>query len=481
MTKSALPSAALPRVRRACLLAAALLLAGCATYTPVPVDPAVTAAAIDSRSLDDPRLQAFMAGMSPDAQAGAPRDLSGLTLAALYFQPDLEIARAKLATAEAAVITAGQRPNPRLGLGPTLHSTLLDSSAWTVGLVVDFVIETFGKRGYRVDLAQDLAEAARLDLSTAAWQVRGRVRTALLAVWAAETRRELTVRRLNLQQQLVDLLERRFSVGEVSALDVTRERIALQQVNLAAHDTDRQTAVARAQLATAIGLPAHALDRRALSFEALDNPVELSLEVAAGALRREALRGRTDIQGLLAEYEAAQAALQLQVASQYPDLTLGPGYTFDQGDNEYALGLGAELPILHQNQGPIAEATARRGEAAARLVGLQARIVGDIDHGLAAYRSAAQTLATADALKAGGERRRQQIERSYRTGDLDRSAVVTAELEAAAIDLARFEVVVQQREALGLLEDALQRPLFDPRAALFMPRGLDRAVIAPES
>ena len=65
--------------------------------------------------------------------------------------------------------------------------------------------------------------------------------------------------------------------------------------------------------------------------------------------------------------------LRLEIARQYPDLHLNPGYEFDQADSKWALGLSIELPLLNQNQGPIAEAEARRLESAARFESLQAR------------------------------------------------------------------------------------------------------------
>ena len=59
---------------------------------------------------------------------------------------------------------------------------------------------------------------------------------------------------------------------------------------------------------------------------------------------------------MLAEYQASQSALQLEIARQYPDVQLGPGYEFDQGDNKWMLGLGVTLPVFNQNQGAIAAA-----------------------------------------------------------------------------------------------------------------------------
>jgi outer membrane protein TolC len=103
------------------------------------------------------------------------------------------------------------------------------------------------------------------------------------------------------------------------------------------------------------------------------------------------LQGRSDIQSALAEYAAAEADLQLQIAKQYPDVHLSPGYQYDQGDNKWSLGVTFELPLLNQNQGPIAEARARRLESAARFTELQAKVIGEIDRASAAYPRRART------------------------------------------------------------------------------------------
>ena len=88
--------------------------------------------------------------------------------------------------------------------------------------------------------------------------------------------------------------------------------------------------------------------------------------------------------------------------------------------------------------------------------------MGAIDQAAAAYRTAAQSLATGDALLADEQRRERQIADLFRAGQIDRPTLVTAALEVAATALLRFDVVLQQRQALGALEDALQQPLFDP-------------------
>jgi cobalt-zinc-cadmium efflux system outer membrane protein len=258
------------------------VLPACAVYQAQPISAAANVRALDARTLHDRRLQEFIEAslsLSGEPVHAGLWDLSTLSLAALYFHPDLDIARAKLAGAEAGVITARERPNPALSLTNVFGQAAVVGAATpagaapiTVGPVIDFVLETFGKRKYRTAQAEHLAESARWALATAGWQVRGRVRAALLDLWAARERLALTHRRLDLQDQLVGLLDRRFAVGEASSLDVSRERINRAQITFAIRDLERAAADARVQLATAIGIPVHALEGGDVSLSAFDQP-----------------------------------------------------------------------------------------------------------------------------------------------------------------------------------------------------------------
>jgi cobalt-zinc-cadmium efflux system outer membrane protein len=458
---------------RALLLVAGMLLSGCVSYQPEPISPAANALALDSRSLNDLRLRQFVAlALNPDAEPAVEPtwDLTSLTLAALYYHPDLELAHAKLAEAQAAVVTAGERPNPVLnftniiGQGVVPLAIPVGAAPLTIGPVIDFVLDSFGRREARTAQAQRLADAARFDLETAGWQVRGRVRTALLALWAAQRRLALTRQRLELEDQLVQLLEQRLAAGEASSLDVSRERINRSELTLALDDLEQSADESRVELATSIGIPVRALDGVNLGMNAFDHPP--SIAAGSGGWRREALTERADIQASLADYGAAQAALGLAVANQYPNLILSPGYTYEYGINQYELNLNTTLPIFNQNQGQIAEALAKRQEAAATFTALQEQVIGAIDEAAIAYRRSTQTLAGANALLADVQHRATEMERSFRAGQVDRPTLVTAQVEAAATALAQFDAVVRQRQALGRLEDALQRSLYGPNVIL---------------
>src|SRR5207249_2670968 len=178
-------------------------------------------------------------------------DFEMLTLAAFFFHPELEVARAEWNQASAQIITAGARPNPTIAVTPEYDFTpSAGLSPWLPAVQFDFPIETAGKRGHRIAIAESL------------------------------------------------------------------------------------------------GLPAQSLAGITFDLNSVVPAADRLPFLTSAEARRRALTGRTDILMALAEYAAAQAALQVEVARQYPDVHLGTGYQWDQGDNKWSIGLGTEIPLL---------------------------------------------------------------------------------------------------------------------------------------
>jgi outer membrane protein TolC len=439
-----------------------LLTAGCARFQPQPILPDHTAAAFGSRSLTNADLQAFL---ETNHVAGPwPRrswDIGALTLAAFYYQPALAEARAQWVSARAGRITAGERPNPTVGFTPTYDTTT--TPPWILGLTWDIPIETAGKRGKRIAEAGHLSEAARWNFVSAAWQTRSHVRAALLNLYAARETGALLTRQESAQSNVVRLLEGQFAAGGVSSYEVTQARVTLGTTRLARQDAAGQHGQARVQLAAALGLPLRALDDVPLSFAGLDRfPPDLTVP----EVRREAILNRADVCGALAEYAASQSALQLEIAKQYPDLHLGPGYELDQTDNKWSLGVTLELPVLNHNQGPVAEAKAKRAEAAAHFLTVQTAAIAEIDSALAGYNAALQKTATVAALQDDLQRQLDSVRAQAQAGEAEPLTLANAEAEYAAAAQNQLDAVVKAQTALSQLEDAVQSPLTLPPETL---------------
>ena len=419
----------------AALALGALALGGCVSYHAAPLTAEQGAAELQGRTL-----------------GGGTWDRERLATAALKMHPDMEIARAKLATAQAAVITAGARPNPTLAFDATNISRLLGgASPWTNGFTLDVPIETAGKRGQRVAQAQALVNAAALNLSTAGVNVVSRVRKSLFALFAAQQREGLLATQQADQEETVKLFDARIAAGEISRVETLQARLQFNQSRLLSRDAQKQKAEARATLAAALGVSVHALDKVTLSFAGLEN---LPPPPSERTLRRNAVVERTDVLAVLAEYAAAEAALRLEIAKQWPDLHLGPGYAFDQGQNKWTIGFNVELPLLDQHRGPIAEALAKRREAAAAFNAIQAKALGELELALASYRGALTKLDTANQLLASQEKQHRSMEALFKAGENDRLTMVSAQVELQAARLSRLDALFGAQQALNALEDA---------------------------
>jgi len=444
------------RTRVAVLALAAL--AACVHYESRPVVAPDNLAALEARTLGAADFGEFLRSNGwPGEWPPKAWDLGTLTLAGFYYHPSLDVARAGWAVARAGVVTAGARPNPDGSFTPGYNSTTPTSviTPWILTFAVDFTIETAGKRGLRVSEAGHLSDAAQLNVATVAWNVRSGIRRSLLELHAAMQTETLLTRQQAIQESIVALLGRQLEAGAISPIEVTRARIELGAVRLALHDAQRQRAEARARLATALGVGLQALDGVQLDFGAFD---ELPPDVPSADARSQALVNRPDILRALAEYAASQSALALEVAKQYPDIHLGPGYEMDQSDNKWTLGLSLALPVFNMNEGPIAEAAGRRTEAAARFTAVQAAALGDIDLALAAYRAALEKVATTDTM-VGDQRRQEQSTRAqYDAGEISRLELDGVELQVVLAELAAFEARVRAQEAVGQIEDAIRSP-----------------------
>lgn len=447
-------------MRRYWVLVATMTLAACASYQPRPLAPAQMAEAYEARTLASPELHGFVSrGLQRDIAQWPLKswDFSTLTLAAYYYSPDLDVARAKWATGKSAIETAAEIPNPALQFPFEYATNARGESPFTLGLGLDIPVETAGKRGYRMTQANQLSEAARFDVGSVAWQVRSRLRGHLLELHSARRRASVLEQQLAAQQEIVDMLAKRLSLGAASATEASAARIQMVQSTLDLANARKDLEAAKAQVASSIGLPVRALANVELDLRAFD---QSDLKMPAHEVHRTAVLNRADLLSALSEYEASQAALQLEIAKQYPDIHLRPGYLFDAGLNKIELPVsGITLPIFNRNEGPIAQAEARRSELAAQVNAVQAKALGEVDLAMQRYVSARQNLSLADSLLRAQRGELQSMQRTFETGETDRLTLTLAKHALYTNELAHEDALTQVQQAVGQLEDAMQSPL----------------------
>ncbi len=427
------------------------------------MEPAKVAQQFERRSLSNAGLCEYLKANLGEKSSTCPQsewDLASLTLVGFYYSPDLAVADSRVREADAATITAHAIPNPTVHVGPQYREAISPNFApWGIGsFSLDLPIETAGKRGYRIAQAQRLADAARLAAGESAWAVRSRIRTALLQLLLDIRRRDLAAQEETTLAQVVTLFTQRVYAGGASQPELSLALSSLQIAKLKSAQTNARASEDRNILAAAVGLPVEALDGATFRWAMLDSPPSQQ-SLSAKELQRLALLNRIDLRRELAQYAAADEALKLEIAKQYPDINIAGGYSWEGGENIFELGPTAVLPVFNQNRGPIAEAEARRNTLAAEFLAMQTRIIAQSNAILVRYRGA---LIELDAARSGADfqaRRLDQARRALAVGEIDTVVLTQTQMQDLAAKQSLIESLANTQTALGALEDSIQRPL----------------------
>ncbi len=441
------------KTRLPAALLASALLAGCASYTPKPIHPEQTAQALTRRTLSDPRLLRFLAAQLH--QDGPPRwNIGTLSLVAVYERPDMPLAEARLREAQGGETTAAALPNPSLQLAPT-YDTSTSAPPWTVGPVVSFLIQPYGARPARIAEARARTEQARQAIAATTWQIRSQVSAAMLDLWSAQQAAKLAARGASLSARYREVVAQRYQAGMVSAATLTTATLAYNQAELQLASDLRASQLGRAALAAALGLPSTALKGVALDMHGIAHPQQPG---RLAPLVHSALSSRPDVLAALAHYAGAEAALRLAVAQQYPAIDIGPGYHYDQGDNKFILSISLPLPILNQNQGPIAQARAARRVAADEFVATQTRVLAQIDQARTNWHASESERIRARQLREAAADALHRQRNAFAAGEIGRLRLLGAELADVQARQGALSASVHVRRALGQLETALHHP-----------------------
>lgn len=450
------------------LLGLNVLTTGCATekYQAKPLNSAQVSAKILNKDATSADFKAYLIkqGYAKSDLPFASWGLNELTLCALYFNSQLDVAKAQLALANASVNSANQQQNPTLGSRVARSNQANgDKSPWAFGLDVEIPIETGNKRAIKMEEAQHLAEAARVDVADAAWQLRNQIAKDLLRYHENIALQQQLAGEVGLQNELVNLLEKRVQLGALSNTELSAAKLVQQKTLFSLNAEQAKSAVILAALAADVGLTSEKFNQ--LTLKPLDLDASLaqqnSLLTNAKSLQEKALLNRLDIRRSLAKYAAVESKIKLEVAKQTPDISLSPGFAFEFGDSIWSLGFSALLNLVNKNQTLIAEATQLREIEGAQFEALQAKIIGDLSQRLASYQASLQNIKQLQLQQTVQLQYMQKLQKQFDAGLADRLSMSQAQLglQANAQQLLslQFEVLMTANE----IENSMQYPLFD--------------------
>ncbi|MGC8594410.1 MAG: TolC family protein [Candidatus Kryptoniota bacterium] len=450
------------------------------------MDPAKTYEAIASRSLRDPEVKVFIEnGLKRHFAQWPPDkwDFNMLTLAALYYNQDIKIAEAEFGISKAKVITAKQIPNPVVSLVPEFISNPGLLSPWAPAIGTGAQIETAGKRHDRVSVALAEEQSNFYNLLQKAWSIRSHLRKSLLDYYIAERRLDLLRRELEVKGKISALSKLEYQLGEISLDEFNVVQTSFISAGLSYEEAKSHLSEAKRRVASAVGITEAHLESDLLSpeprivFDFL-NKIPDTSEIPRGKVIKEALLRRPDILSALSLYKAAESNLRLEISRQYPDVTIGPGYKWDEGINKWNIAISLSLPIFNMNAGPIAEAEAKRERAEANFMKLQTEAIVGTESALNQYQIAFSNYLRSDSLLRTVNSLYNGMEKMVKEGEmskLDEYNYLVIRLDA---ELQLINAVEKVQQALSGLEDEVVAPLGQCEInPIIYEKGVERGIV----
>ncbi|MGW8309670.1 MAG: TolC family protein [Thiogranum sp.] len=356
-------------------LGIALVLGGCATYQPHPLDeePSLVAG-VNTLETEAPAPLKELAGRRAFNLADG-LDMDEVAILAVLNNPDLKAQRARLPVAGAQVFAAGLLPDPQLSAGldkPTGNTSGL-VNAWALSLSYDII--PLITRQARVDAEAQAQRKVRLDLLWAEWQVLQQARS--LAVDLA-----LEKQRLALLRDMLALYRERYehsaaalaqgdTTVDVNGTDLTALVDALSQINQLERTHNRT----RHSFNLLLGLQP--------SVEVDISPLPPVGPLPADTLDRQFAtlsRRRPDLLALQAGYASQEERVRAAILAQFPSLGISLNRARDTSDvKTVGLGVTLTLPLFAGNRGNIAIERASRDQLREEYRARLAQAVVDVD------------------------------------------------------------------------------------------------------
>lgn len=390
--------------------------------------------------------------------------LDQLTVAAWQLRAETFALKADIDAALANEKIAAQIDNPVLSYTPEyVLNPDLGVSRWVIAVASSFVARTNSKTDLSVEVAESETAVLIASRQESLWAIREEVHAAVFNLYLTDCLRDDSLYQLKLQKDYRDWVEKRVSVGLQAKTDLLQADKDLASVQLQAAQLEGIEEVAKTNLAAALGVSVSSIS--GLKLQPMNEQLLSDLKLDATAITETALISRTDIRRALSEYDRADASYRLAVAGRYPDLTLSPGVTYDQGAKKIVLGVSAPIQVLHDESAAIARALAQRQAAAARFDQTQNRALSEIELGITAYESAQKNLQRSENVAIVSGQMLESVQKRFDTGSLNKGELILAELSELQ---ARISVANSRQalfDAVISLESSIQAPVW-PKSQL---------------
>ena len=366
---------------------------------------------------------------------------------ALWNNPDFQLALSSLGLARADLIEAGLLKNP-------VFSLLFPWGPKQLEFTLTWPIDALWQRPKRIQDARLNADAVAEQLVASGLRVIADVRLAFFEVLVADRRLTLATELAGVASEAAKMAEGRLRVGDISEFESRLARTDAIRLEAARLTRVGARDLAMVRLRSLLGLEA---DAAAVTL------IEPGAATADGcaegpALLQSALAARPEVRAAELQIEAAGARAGLESARIFT-LTASLDANAEGAEGfEMGPGVAIELPLLSQNQGRRARATAEVEQAARRYVAVRASVAAEVGSATVALTEARNTARLlGDEVAASLSAARQQAERLYSAGEISLLDLLQTRQRLIDIEATRVDATFAVSRAVVKLEQAIGR------------------------
>ena len=317
---------------------------------------------------------------------------------------DYAAQRYNVAIAKAAIAIAKEFPNPTLNLlgakdVRNWNRYLPDANGNQVsqtmpqplGVGIEQPIEYFGKRKWRVRVADHAYRAAAATLEDFAWNLKLDAAAAFAEALATQRTYEQQRQAAEYLGQLVVAQRRRLEAGDISETDLIQSRVDELQFQNDLLNAQNDALVAQLSLSRFLGR------REGRTTFIVRGKLELEpRSFDETQLLARALQERPDLIALRHARDGAQSSIRLAKASRVPDVTVGLSYTYTSGsenfvapaepDSMVGLTFSLPVPLWNRQKGEIQTAQLTAEQAQKTLDAAELRAEVQVRQAFGTYR-----------------------------------------------------------------------------------------------
>jgi cobalt-zinc-cadmium efflux system outer membrane protein len=375
-----------------------------------------------------------------------------LVRAGIANNRDLAAVRERITEAKGLTRQAGVRPAPTLGLSGATGKPLGTIGEEQYGAEYSQPVETFGKRGKRIRVAEFSIGIAEADLQQRSTQLAYEITAAYAEVSAERHKLKLLSDLIGLNQDTLRLTEARVKEGDVAPLEASLLKVEISRAEASRRSAEGRLTSAELELRRLIGLDQ--------SVRISDSDIPAQTPTDSDTLKRDALANRADLKTARLEEEQDAAGIDLAKADAKPDVSLSAGYA--RQDNQFAglfglnnsgvlsplrdrddvLTFGVSIPLRTSRSGTgnVQAAAARTAGARLRREYLERNIPLEVEAAYQRWRAASESL---QMLRSGvldpSTRNLSVIREAYKLGQLRLLDVLNEQRKLVDTELAYID------------------------------------------